>query len=150
MAPVKHKCSFIWIGFGSLFLALGLIMVYLWPFIFLRISKDDFELSVNSTSYKMWIKTPIPLYMDIYMFDYVNSENINDKNVKPKFKEVGPFVFLEVHDRDNITWNDNHTVTFYQKRTWVFQPDLSLPLNTSVTSINPLLVVSISLYYTYT
>lgn len=71
------------------------------------------------------------------MFNWTNSHEIMNPDVKPMLVECGPYVFLENHQRTNITWNDNGTVTYNQIRTWQFQPDLSNgTLDDEITTLN--------------
>lgn len=78
------------------------------------------------------------------MFNWTNPEAIHNKNIKPHFNEVGPYVFLEKHKRVNITWHaENGTVSFNQTRTWHFIPELSNgSLTDEITSVNVMAAVS--------
>ena len=93
---------------------------------------------IGSTNYDNWIKTPIPMYLEVYFFNWTNPEEIsNYTNVKPNFEERGPYVFREIHERKNLIWNDNHTVTFNQRRTWYYEPGLSNgSLDDEITNLN--------------
>ncbi len=42
-----------------------------------------------------------------------------------RLKQLGPYVFLEKHEKVNISFNADTTVDFYQIKTWFFQEDLS-------------------------
>lgn len=71
------------------------------------------------------------------MFNWTNSDEVHNLDVKPILKEMGPYVFLEHHKRTNLTWNDNGTVTFNQIRTWQFRPELSNgSLDDEITNLN--------------
>lgn len=59
------------------------------------------------------------------MFNWTNPQEIQNPNVKPNFVELGPYVFLERHLKENLTFNSNDTVTFYQRRTWYFDKEKS-------------------------
>ncbi|KAJ9578473.1 hypothetical protein L9F63_005293, partial [Diploptera punctata] len=51
----------------------------------------------------------------------------------------------EVHEKVNVTWNDNDTITFRQIRRWYFDPDHSNgSLEDNITTLNP---VSLSAAY---
>jgi scavenger receptor class B, member 1 len=49
----------------------------------------------GTMNYENWIETPdsIELYLDVYMFNWTNADQIHNRSVKPHFKEVGPYVF---------------------------------------------------------
>lgn len=78
------------------------------------------------------------MFLEIYLYNWTNPDDLHlYPSVKPNFKEMGPYVFHEVHERKNLIWNDNNTVTFNQRRTWHFDPDRSRgSLNDTVTNLN--------------
>jgi CD36 family len=52
-------------------------------------------------------------------------------------------VLREKHIRTNLTWNDNGTITFYQKRIWNFEAEMSNgSLSDEVTNLNAIAAVS--------
>lgn len=71
------------------------------------------------------------------MFNWTNSEELHNPDVKPLLVECGPYVFQEKHTRSNVTWNENGTVTYNQIRTWQFVPELSNgTLEDEITTLN--------------
>lgn len=98
----------------------------------------------GSVNYQNWIRTPIPMYLEVYLFNWTNPQDLDKfPTVKPHFEEMGPYVFHEVHDRINLEWNENNTVTFNQRRTWNFDPELSWgSLDDTVTNLNVISLVS--------
>ncbi|KAF4528152.1 hypothetical protein B566_EDAN016796 [Ephemera danica] len=85
----------------------------------------------------MWRETPIPMYIDIYLFNWTNPEDVNNTNIKPFFDELGPYVFRESHERVNISWKEGFLVEFNQIRTYHFMPELSNgSLTDKVTNLN--------------
>lgn len=97
----------------------------------------------------MWRETPIPMYLEIYMFNWTNAEQyVLTPSIKPIFNECGPYTFYEHHTRENITFNDNNTLTYFTKRTWRFLPEKSAgSLDDVVITLNPILAVSIKSSY---
>lgn len=102
------------------------------------------QLKEGSLNYDMWVKTPIPMYLKFRLFNWTNPHELHNKSTKPHFKELGPYVFLEKHERVNITFNEaNDTVAFYQVRTWHFVTEMSNgTLDDEVTSVNVMSAVS--------
>ena len=138
-----RKLDCILFGLGTLLLALGLALGIIWPYICNQIAREKLQLDKKSINYKLWLHTPIPMYLEVYMFHMTNSkEFLKNESVIPNFEEIGPFVFQEVHDRVNLTWNDDFTVSYNQTRTWTFRPEMSESLSTQVTNINPVIAVS--------
>lgn len=97
----------------------------------------------GSVNYQNWIKTPIPMFLEVYLFNWTNADDLHKfPTVKPHFQELGPYVFHEVHERKNLVWNDNNTVTFNQRRTWHFDPDRSNgTMDDRVTNLNVISLV---------
>jgi hypothetical protein len=52
-------------------------------------------LSSTSTSFSMWEETPIPMYIEVYFFNWSNAEEFQQRpqEVIPEFVEMGPYVF---------------------------------------------------------
>lgn len=85
----------------------------------------------------MWKQTPIPMYLEIYMFNWTNPLEFS-KTVKPHFTEHGPYVFREIDTKEKLMWNKNFTITFNQRKTWIFEASLSNgTLNDKITNLNP-------------
>lgn len=54
---------------------------------------QELALTENSTTLSMWRETPLPMYMDVYMFNWTNPESSLHGPDKPSFVEMGPYVF---------------------------------------------------------
>jgi len=142
MTSVK-KSDYLLFGLGSFLIVLGISLGVIWPYICDGMSRRELQLDQKSINYKLWLRTPIPMYLDIYLFNFTNAnEFMKNKSVIPNFEEIGPFVFKEVNDRVNLVWNDNYTVTYNQTRTWTFQPEMSVNLSTEITNLNVIVTVS--------
>lgn len=104
----------------------------------------NLELREGSLNYDNWIKTPIPMYLKITMFNWTNPHDIHNASVKPHFEEVGPYIFLERHDRVALKWSpDGNRVSYYQTRVWHFMPEMSNgSLSDEITNINVMTSVS--------
>lgn len=129
------------VGSCTVILLLALVIALLWPTLSLRyLVYPKLKLTNGTLNYDNWKETPIPMYLEIYLFNWTNSADIHNRSVKPNFVERGPYVFHEKHIRTNISWSDDFTtVDFYQKRVWHFKPELSNgSLDDEITNINPL------------
>ncbi|XP_073972730.1 protein croquemort-like [Rhodnius prolixus] len=124
-------------GLGGVILVLCGTMSGFWPVILNYQLKTELVLTNDSKSYNLWKETPIPMYLEIYMFNWTNPIETLENNVKPNFLELGPYVFSEHHMKKNLTWNTNDTITFKQRRRWYFIPEMSKgTLNDEITNIN--------------
>lgn len=99
--------------------------------------------SQNTEGFKMWKETPIPMYMEFYFFNWTNPDKFEKyETIKPNFVEMGPYTFNEHHIRENVVFNDNDTLTYFNKRTWKFLPDKSAgSLDDQITVLNPIVAV---------
>lgn len=90
------------------------------------------------------------MFLEVYLFNWTNPGDLDQyPNVKPNFEEVGPYVFHEVHERVNLIWNSNDTITFNQRRTWHFDPDRSKgSLDDTITNLNVISLVSVQIIHT--
>lgn len=97
----------------------------------------------GSLNYNNWIETPLPMYLQIKMFNWTNPEDIKNPNVKPNFVEMGPYTFLEKHKRVNLNWHEeNGTLSYDQIRQWHFVPELSNgSLLDEITNVNVMATV---------
>uniref|UniRef100_A0A1B6CTY0 Uncharacterized protein n=1 Tax=Clastoptera arizonana TaxID=38151 RepID=A0A1B6CTY0_9HEMI len=120
---------------GAILVLLGLTFPYYWSKILMVLVERDLVLSPTSKSYGIWEGTPVPITMDFYFWNWTNSEHLYTQ--KPAFVELGPYRFREFHQKENISWNDNGTVTFQMKRTWFFDEEYSNgTLDDKVTTLN--------------
>jgi hypothetical protein len=56
---------------------------------------QELSLTSTSTSFSMWEETPIPMYIEVYFFNWTNAAEFqqNPQGTVPKFVEMGPYVF---------------------------------------------------------
>jgi len=136
------------LGLGAALFGLGLPLGSTFPYIFSALIQTVFQLSPTAITFSQNSDSPVPIYMEIYLWNWTNAEDFtNDKTILPDFKEVGPFVFRLKSQRANVQWNDNHTVTFSPNRTFLFEPSLSLSLDTPVTALSPVPAVGKKFLY---
>ncbi|XP_022912791.1 protein croquemort-like [Onthophagus taurus] len=146
MGCCKHKNVIILTTLVFLFLTIGILSMSLWSTVYNKILVRELTITNDSTGYKMWQETPVPMYLNVFLFNWSNAEEVIDNNwsIKPRFEELGPYVFSEHHIRTNLTWiNDNQSVIYYQKRIWKFIPELSNGnLSDKVTNVNVVAVAA--------
>lgn len=94
--------------------------------------------------YNQWLDPPLPIFMTFYLFDLKNGPEFI-KGEKPKFEEIGPFVFREYITKENIVDNLNYTISYSERRRYVFQRDMSpYELDYEITSLNLAVVTVLS------
>lgn len=104
-------------------------------------SLQQLILTNSSKTYKIWKNIPIPIYFEIYLYNWTNSEQVlQDNKIKPIFQECGPYTFHESHIRVNFKWHENSTITYQQKKIWKYIPERSKgSLNDVITNLNPII-----------
>ncbi|XP_069695607.1 protein peste-like isoform X2 [Periplaneta americana] len=96
-------------------------------------------LSHGSKVYEMWSKPPVPINMDVYLFNYTNPGQLKEKDYKPHLVQMGPYRFREFHEKVDVVFNENHTVTYRQVRRWYHDAENSNgSLKDNVTTLNVL------------
>lgn len=80
----------------------------------------------------------MPLYLDVYLFNWTNPEDIKDPSTKPIFQQIGPYRFRDYPDKHNITFHsDNSTVSYKKSNLYYFEPDMSNgTMNDKITTVN--------------
>ena len=63
----------------------------------------------------------MPLYMAFHMYNVVNPDEIVKNGAKPILEEIGPFVYIETREKQNITISsDGCSVTAAQYKRYDF------------------------------
>ncbi|CAL4061424.1 unnamed protein product [Meganyctiphanes norvegica] len=118
-------CTYAWLVVACLSFLLNFSMlVGGYQAMFDAILKSQLEVKEGSRTYEMWQTTPIPLYLKVTFYNLTNPWEYSQGG-KAKMEEVGPLVYREYHQKKNITFNPNATVTFLQERWWIFDEELS-------------------------
>lgn len=129
------------LAFAGLIVALlGGVLSFCWDVIFNLILSKTIRLTPNSTLFKSWKNPDVPLYMNIYLFNWTNPEQLFDEDFVPNLVELGPYTYRDKFERVNVTWNKNKTVSFRRRRFWYFEPTKSRSLSDKITIINPVAV----------
>ncbi|KAK8731131.1 hypothetical protein OTU49_007814 [Cherax quadricarinatus] len=102
-------------------------------------------LSENSKTLTSFIKAPVPIYMQIYLFNVTNPDAIRFHGAKPILKEVGPYTYREVREKFDLVWgHDDGSVSYQQNFTFFFDEEMSNGLKETdyITTINAVMVVA--------
>lgn len=130
-------------GIGTILIVFGGLTIGLWPsFIESEVLKQ-LVIKEGSATFDKWKSIPIPIYLEVYLYNWTNPDKADDPNVKPHFAEIGPYVWLEYRTKEEIVFHDNGTVSFWVVRTWHYSEELSkADLDEEVTCVNMLPLVS--------
>ncbi|XP_014388831.1 PREDICTED: scavenger receptor class B member 1 [Myotis brandtii] len=102
---------------------------------------SNVRIDPSSLTFNMWKEIPVPFYLSVYFFDVVNPSEVL-QGQKPQVRERGPYVYREYRHKDNITFNDNDTVSFLEYRRFEFQPHKSNGLESDYINIPNIMVLS--------
>ncbi|XP_018562646.1 scavenger receptor class B member 1-like isoform X2 [Anoplophora glabripennis] len=76
--------------------------------------------------FELWRKPPVELYLKVYLWNVTNKEEYMSGEVDIlQVQEVGPYVYRELLSHENVTFNDNGTLTANPKHPLVWVPELS-------------------------
>lgn len=104
----------------------GILTIIMWFTEFYMFQVLQFvTITQGSSSYNMWLNPPVKPYVSIYPFNYTNIEDVLEYGRTPIVQELGPFVYKEKVERVNVEFNKNGTVTYQEKRSNEFVPELS-------------------------
>ncbi|XP_055892854.1 lysosome membrane protein 2-like [Biomphalaria glabrata] len=99
--------------------------------------KKKMVISPSSQIYDIWQDSPVPVYMQFFMFNVENPDEVR-KGEKPFLKQMGPYTYKIRKTKFGIIWNDNGTVSYRQRRTFTYIPHMSSGNEMdNVTTINP-------------
>lgn len=76
--------------------------------------------------FDLWRVPPVDLYLRVFLWNITNKEEyMSGIDNKLKIQEVGPYVYKELMSHENITFNDNFTVSAIPSHPLVFVPEMS-------------------------
>lgn len=93
----------------------------------------------------MWSHPDVNVSLDLYFFNWTNSEDFFNPNIKPKVEEVGPYSFYEVPNKEIFKWHAENNTLDYGKKHWYYfnETKSARPLDDNLVTVNALLVVRI-------
>ncbi|XP_057659106.1 scavenger receptor class B member 1-like isoform X1 [Diorhabda carinulata] len=76
--------------------------------------------------YELWRAPPVELYLKVYLWNITNKEEyMSGLENQLRMEEVGPYVYRELMKHENVTFNDNGTLTAVPKHPLVWVPEYS-------------------------
>lgn len=141
MVPMKQITAVV--SVGTILVVLSAVFMGIFPVIFNSIVNKMLMLSENSKTLTSFIKAPVPIYMQIYLFNVTNPDAIRFHGAKPILKEVGPYTYREVREKFDLVWgHDDGSVSYQQNFTFFFDEEMSNGLKETdyITTINAVMV----------
>ncbi|KAJ8688359.1 hypothetical protein QAD02_024154 [Eretmocerus hayati] len=142
-----RRCLFLFIaGFACSIVALAIHMIDPVKIIV----QQKMKMTPTSYVFSLWKKPPIDVYVYVYIFNISNADAfLSGEDSSLKLNEIGPYVYQEILENQNVTWNKNGTISYMPRRTVIYRPDMSIgdPNDQYVTIPNiPLLGISSTLH----
>ncbi|KAK7793327.1 hypothetical protein R5R35_003063 [Gryllus longicercus] len=85
----------------------------------------ELPLSESSMTFQWWRKPPVNPVMRIYVYNVTNADEFLNNGSKPIVEELGPYVYVETWEKVHLRFNENKTVSFNQRKIFVFDPEQS-------------------------
>ncbi|CRL01879.1 CLUMA_CG015086, isoform A [Clunio marinus] len=138
MKPNECRSQLVIRYIGIILILIGITLAICWPFVFNHMLTKKLPLSPTAKAFDEWKKPSVPLYLDVYFFNWTNSDEFHDETKKTKLKEIGPYRFREIRDKTNVEFNDaNATVSYRTLSTFYFDDDGSKgKLDDVITQLN--------------
>ncbi|XP_060533958.1 scavenger receptor class B member 1-like [Cylas formicarius] len=107
------------------FSALGTVIMWFTK-VYQQSINNMMTITEDSLAFDMW-RAPSPRpYMKFFIFNYTNVEDYERRSAKKlHVEEAGPYVYEEQLERVNVRFNGDGTVSYQEKRTYKFIPELS-------------------------
>ena len=102
----------------------------------------------GSETFDKWRQIPMPIYYRYYFFNVTNPTEIERNGARPVVTEFGPFTYRSSWHKTPITFHQNGTVTFRERKVLHFVRNLSIAPDDDprlLTTINGPLAVTLAL-----
>lgn len=89
----------------------------------------------------------MPIYLDIYLFNWTNHEQFTNKSIKPRVEQIGPYRFREKPDKANIQFHSHNSSVSYERFShyWFDAENSNGTLDDKVVSLNVIALVKIKI-----
>ncbi|XP_025075063.1 scavenger receptor class B member 1 [Pogonomyrmex barbatus] len=113
------------VAIGILLIILAAVLAVLFPNLINLVLDKELAIRDGGRTYKFWKEPPVVPRMQIYIYNVTNADEFLNNGEKPALQELGPYVYNQHWEKVDIKFNDNGTVTYKVKKTFVFSPELS-------------------------
>ncbi|XP_014778407.1 lysosome membrane protein 2 [Octopus bimaculoides] len=134
---------------GFVIAAIGGGMFPLFSYILRKKIDDQVPLTNNSESFNNWLKPPIPVYFQVYVFNYTNSKAIQKNGTNPAVTETGPYTYREHIEKVDVVLK-NGTVSYREKKYYIFDKEKSVGPESNVVVTPNLPVLTVVNFVRYT
>ncbi|XP_041673990.1 scavenger receptor class B member 1-like [Drosophila eugracilis] len=75
--------------------------------------------------FNLWAQPPVDLYIKIYIFNISNAQEFLAGRERLRVEQVGPYVYKEIMTHENVTFNQNNTMSSTPSHPLVWQEQMS-------------------------
>ncbi|XP_055908246.1 scavenger receptor class B member 1 isoform X2 [Eupeodes corollae] len=126
MQPTNWRrifCAFLLLLGGLLAITGAVLVKILGPYDL--IFKWKLVFAEGGEIFGLWEKPPVDLYLKVYLFNITNAEAFMEGREKMNVEQVGPYVYKELMTHENVTFNENGTVSSIPRHPLVWQEAMS-------------------------
>jgi hypothetical protein len=124
---------------------IGIVGIILGSDILQNQVNNQLPLNAYSNQLDSWEVPPVPIYLQFWLWECVNIDEVREGE-KPVIFQRGPYTYHEYRRKQEVRFNENHTVTYKQPTSYRFIPEMSVNgEETELAMINVPLVTIVSL-----
>lgn len=105
--------------------ALSIFVLFEFDSFYKDLLNKQVSITEGSTAFHVWkdVGSCFDMSVNMYFFNITNIDAVNRGKAKPRMRQMGPYIYRMVWVKDNITFNDNGTVSFLEKITFHFDAE---------------------------
>ncbi|XP_012263939.2 scavenger receptor class B member 1 [Athalia rosae] len=111
---------------GIFLIIVAAILATFFPKIVDALVDREVALRDGGRAYGWWKEPPVAPHMHVYVYNVTNADAFLNNGEKPALQEIGPYVYIEKWIKVDVEFNDNDTVTYKQRKEFVFSLELSV------------------------
>lgn len=113
--------------FSLLVAAFSVVVLLEFDDFYRDILNQQVSITEGSSAFRMWkdVSSGFDMSANLYFFNITNVEQVKQGRANPRVREMGPYVYRMEWVKDNITFNDNGTVSFVEKIIYHFDSENS-------------------------
>ncbi|XP_015602295.1 scavenger receptor class B member 1 [Cephus cinctus] len=113
------------VAVGVLLIIIAAVLAVLFPKIVNVLINKEVALREGGRAFGWWKQPPVSPHMHVYIYNVTNADEFLNNGKKPALQELGPYVYIERWEKINVTFHGNDTVSYQQRKEFVFSPELS-------------------------
>nr|XP_013100075.1 unnamed protein product [Stomoxys calcitrans] len=121
---ITEESAFLLLSLGVLAICTAALIKIFHPYDL--IFKWKLTMSEGGEIFNLWAQPPVDLYLKVYLFNITNAAAFLEGKEKLNVEQVGPYVYKEIMTHENVTFNENNTMSTNPSHPLVYQEHLSV------------------------